>query len=334
MLWIGSNDPQLSGPRNRIRRRPVGIALTRDANDMGRELTMDVWSRWMQHDRFGGDELLARRGMERLTAIRERILEQVGDLRGAAVLDVGAGDGLVGFGALEHVEDDGRVIFADISSELLAEARSVAETHGVAQRCEFVVADAASLAGVESESVDVVTLRSVLIYVDDKAAAFQAFNRVLRPGGRISLFEPINQVWVTLNRDRFYGLDVGPVAELVEQVWGVYDRHAQPAMMGFDEMDLVRLAHGAGFDSISMHFEVANSTGQLGPMDWEAFLSLRPNPLAPSVGEAIDQALSGPERNRLSRHLRPSVEAGSKTRHWHAGAFLAATKPLSTPAPV
>ena len=41
-------------------------------------------------------------------------------------------------------------------------------------------------------SVDVVTTRSVLIYVKDKAAALREFYRVLKPGGRVSLFEPIN----------------------------------------------------------------------------------------------------------------------------------------------
>jgi ubiquinone/menaquinone biosynthesis C-methylase UbiE len=34
-------------------------------------------------------------------------------------------------------------------------------------------------------SVDVVTTRSVLIYVAEKAQAFAAFARVLRPQGRI-----------------------------------------------------------------------------------------------------------------------------------------------------
>ena len=52
------------------------------------------------------------------------------------------------------------------------------------------------------------TTRSVLIYVADKAAAFAAMYRVLRPGGRISLFEPINRLMFPEPPDRFWGYDV------------------------------------------------------------------------------------------------------------------------------
>jgi ubiquinone/menaquinone biosynthesis C-methylase UbiE len=54
------------------------------------------------------------------------------------------------------------------------------------------VTAADSLTEIADRSVDVITTRSVLIYVKDKAAALREFYRVLRSGGRISLFEPIN----------------------------------------------------------------------------------------------------------------------------------------------
>jgi arsenite methyltransferase len=60
------------------------------------------------------------------------------------------------------------------------------------------------------------TTRSVLIYVADKAGAFREFHRVLRPGGRISLFEPINRYG--LDAWRF---DMMPVRPRVEAGHGV-----------------------------------------------------------------------------------------------------------------
>jgi SAM-dependent methyltransferase len=83
---------------------------------------------------------------------------------------------------------------------------------GLLDRCRFLVASADALDGVADASVDVVTTRSVLIHVKDKAAALRQFYRVLRPGGRISVFEPVN---VLMHYpDRLMGYDTTPVKPL------------------------------------------------------------------------------------------------------------------------
>jgi ubiquinone/menaquinone biosynthesis C-methylase UbiE len=94
------------------------------------------------------------------------------------VLDIGAGDGLIGLGALKRVGADGCVIFSDVSEALLASCEKEARSLGLSQRARFMLAQAGDLAAVADASVDVLTTRSVLIYVTEKARAFQAFARV------------------------------------------------------------------------------------------------------------------------------------------------------------
>ena len=77
---------------------------------------------------------------------------------------------------------------------------------------KFIVARAEDLEPIGDRSVDVVTTRSVLIYVEDKAAAFRALHRVLRPGGRFSIFEPINN-YFPWDPTEFWGYDSTPVAD-------------------------------------------------------------------------------------------------------------------------
>jgi arsenite methyltransferase len=87
----------------------------------------DRWSRWLLESRFGGDSTYAKEYLERLRDVRDRVLDhhlELGD--GAVLLDVGAGDGLIGFGALDRVGPTGRVIFSDISRPLLDHCQALA----------------------------------------------------------------------------------------------------------------------------------------------------------------------------------------------------------------
>ncbi|TMD82916.1 MAG: methyltransferase domain-containing protein, partial [Chloroflexi bacterium] len=161
----------------------------------------------MRQRRQGGPDLspdLVKELQRRRDSVLDRATLQPGDV----VLDVGCGDGLIGFGALDRVGPHGHVIFSDISSDLVEHCRvqltsasifpSPARGGGqdggsLLDRCRFVVNSADDLHDVTNSSVDAVTTRSVLIYVDRKDRAFAEFFRVLRPRGRISIGEPINR---------------------------------------------------------------------------------------------------------------------------------------------
>lgn len=267
--------------------------------------------------------------MRHLERIRDRILEAAGIEPGSTVADVGCGDGLLGFGALPLVGDTGRVVFSDVSERLLDKCREIADELGVRDRCQFIESSAESLDGLDDGSVDVVMTRSVLIYVDDKRSALASFHRVLTPGGRISLFEPINRRMVHLNSGTFLGFDASPVDDLVGKIRAVFDV-ASPddgPMMGFDEADLLRFAEDAGFINVTVNLELRSiDRPVLEGVGWSTLLATRPNPLAPTLGEAIEQALTPEEADRFEAYLQPLVDEGTGGRDRKAAAFVSADK--------
>jgi ubiquinone/menaquinone biosynthesis C-methylase UbiE len=285
----------------------------------------DIWAEWLAVHRSGGDPEVRREQLKGLGHIRDEVLDRSGLTEGETLLDVGCGEGLIGFGALERGAR--HVVFSDISDDLLELCRETADALGLGDRCSFVRAGAEELAGVEDASVDVVTTRSVLIYVEDKARAFGEFFRVLEPGGRLSLFEPINRFGAEEERG-FCGYPSDGLADLAKRVERVYAEIQPPSdpMLDFDERDLVRLAEAAGFFPVEL--ELRAEIRPMEPRAWEVFLNSSGNPKIPTISEAMNRALSAEERERFSAHLRPLVEEGKGVSRM-ALAYLNAEHPPS-----
>jgi arsenite methyltransferase len=267
----------------------------------------DQWAQWILQRRHGSDPETLRQQLALLAVVRDKVLTNAAIEPGDAVLDVGCGDGLIGFAAAETVGATGTVIFSDISPDLLDLCRDLATQHGLVDRCQFVQATASRLAGIDDNAVNAVALRSVLIYEADKAAAFTEFHRVLRPGGRLSLFEPINRYSNILG-----SLDPGPVADLLARVRAIFEaiqpRESDP-MLNFDERNLVAHAEAAGFDEI--HLELKLDVRRAQPRPWAAVLN-------------VD--LTAEETDRLSAYVKPQIEQGHGKQRI-AIAYLSARRP-------
>jgi arsenite methyltransferase len=277
----------------------------------------DQWAQWVLQRWHGGDPEQQQRVLAELAPVRDRVLKHARITPGAVLLDVGTGAGLIAFGALEKVGPHGTVIFSDISQDLLDHCHALAQERGVLDRCQFLRAAADNLAALADASVDVITTRSVLIYVATKQQAFQEFYRVLKPAGRLSIFEPINR-YFDPHPNEFWGFEITPVADLVAKIHAVYGR-AQPAdanpMTDFDHRDLVTFAEVAGFPEIHQEVQVNVEPGAW-QRSWEAFVHTAPNPCAPTLAEAMQAALTPDEAQRFTTHLRPLVETEQGTKRY------------------
>lgn len=101
--------------------------------------TQDMWAEWLLKRRFGGDPERMKKMLEFLTPVRDKVLSHLHLNEGETLLDVGCGDGLIAFGALEKFPGC-RVIFSDISQDLLDHAEALAQEMNPAHRCRFAVA--------------------------------------------------------------------------------------------------------------------------------------------------------------------------------------------------
>jgi arsenite methyltransferase len=232
--------------------------------------------------RDAGDPDERRPTLQLLAPVREHVLNNGGVRQGDVLLDVGCGDGLIAFGALDRVGREGRVVFADVSQDLLDHCCTLAEKLNALDRCEFVRATADSLP-IDDASVDVVTTRSVLIYIDraGKERAFREFYRVLCRGGHVSIAEPINSFAYPEPEGWLNGYDLREVVDLVRKVREASSPTEEQTLIDFDERGLISWAEAAGFDSLRLEYDAKIEQGSWMQGSWDKVLNSSGNPLVP-----------------------------------------------------
>jgi len=267
--------------------------------------------------------------------IRDRVLDGAGLLAGMVLVDVGAGDGLITFGAFERVGTSLTAILTDVSAPLLQRAEERAVESGVRDRCTFLQTSAERLKGVPDESADVLVTRAVLAYVSDKAVAARQFHRVLKPGGRVSIGEPVcrSEALQLAALTDFLGSrppDAATArARLLQrcraaQLPSTLEEIQSNPLTNFSERELVTIFEKAGFPEV--HLELHIDVRKAAAVPWDTYIDIAPRPGAPTLREAMASRLSESEQRQFEEGFRPLVESGQNTER-DTIAYLTAVKP-------
>jgi len=295
----------------------------------------DQWSEWLLRQRHGGDpnhESVIRGMVQR---IRDRVLDGAGLSAGMILVDVGAGDGLITFGAFERVGPSIKAVLTDVSAPLLKRAEARAVECGVRDRCTFLQTPAERLDGIADASADVLITRAVLAHVTDRDAAVRQFHRVLRPGGRISISEPVL---------RYEALQLAALTDFLrsrpEDASTAHTRLVQKCrtaqlpstleeiqsnpLTNFSERELINIFKHAGFPEI--HLEMHIDVRKAAAVSWDTYIDIAPRPGAPTLREVMASRLSESEQRQFEDGLRSLVESGRNMER-DTIVYLTAVKP-------
>jgi ubiquinone/menaquinone biosynthesis C-methylase UbiE len=299
------------------------------------ELQSDEWSEWLLHRRHADDPEYGRFVQSAVRVYADRVLDGAELAAGMTLLDVGSGEGLVAFRAVERAGAALRVILTDISLPMLRHSEALAVQLNVRAQCTFIECSAESLEGVGDSSVDAVTSRAALAYVGNKKAAFAEIHRVLKPGGRLSIAEPV------LQDDAFFAAalrrrvedrktpSADPFLPLLHrwkaaQFPDTEEARATSPIANYSERDLVNMAKQAGFCEIHLQLHIDVMPSQI--TDWQVFLGTSPHPWAPPLQQILAERFTSEERRLFERLVRPAVESGTNIGT-ERSAYLQARKP-------
>jgi arsenite methyltransferase len=297
----------------------------------------DVWSEWLLHRRHADDPNYGSLVQAAVQGFADRVLDGAQLAAGMTLVDVGAGEGLVALRAIERIGPSLRVILTDVSAPMLRYAETAAEHGNVRTQCTFHECTAENLGGIADASADVVATRAALAYVAGKKTALGEFWRVLKPGGRISIAEPI------LQDEAFYARALR--RRIDDQTSQSADRFlillhrwkaaqfpdteeecANSPIANFSERDLLNMVRGAGFSEIhlQLHIDVMPS-----PISsWDVFIGTSPHPWAPPLRQIFAEQFTSEERDLFEQMVRPTVESG-KSIATERTVYVQARKPLA-----
>jgi len=154
--------------------------------------TVDVYRVTDQLDPATLDVMVARlevRGKHpRFAAMIREYLDAMAIDAQRSVLDLGCGTGVVARAIARRPRFSGSVTGIDRAAYLVAAAARFAREEGVADRVDFRAGDSHSLALRDAE-FDAIVAHTLFSHLDDPHAVLREMVRIVKPGGRIAIFD-------------------------------------------------------------------------------------------------------------------------------------------------
>jgi arsenite methyltransferase len=295
----------------------------------------DEWSDWLLHRRHADDPVYGRLVQTSVMSYADRLLDGAKLAGGMTLVDIGSGEGLVAFRAIERFGESLRVILTDVSGPMLQYAESVSQVRDVRSQCTFLECSAEHLEGIADKSVDVVTSRAVLAYVADKSAALREIFRVLKPGGRLSIAEPLLQddafhARALRNRIEDRSRPADRFLTLLHrwksaQYPDTEEAALRSPIVNYSERNLLNMVCSAGLTEahLQLHIDVVPSA----VTSWDVFIGTSPHPWAPSLKQIFAERFTAEETAFFESIVRPTVEAGTSMSTTRV-IYLQAQKPI------
>lgn len=142
----------------------------------------DNWAETIRPEEVAVDDVF-----EACTSPEPRwLLDQMGDIKGKCLLDLGCG---AGEAAVYFAKQGADVTAADLSPGMLEVVQRVAQLHGTSLTTQVVTAD--NLQVFDSDSFDIVYAGNLLHHVDKEQCIDEVY-RILKPGGCAALWDPVD----------------------------------------------------------------------------------------------------------------------------------------------
>ena len=264
------------------------------------------WSKWLEKSRFDYmTEEQKQQTMNWLFSVRNAVLSNANIKYNDVVIDIGTGNGLLAFGAIEKISNQGRVIFSDKFEDCVETCKSIAEEMNISKPHDFLLSDCCDIK-LPNNYVDKALMRSVLVHVLDKKQAFSEIYRVLKPNGVFSAFEPIirsnTRCWELVS-----SRDISDYSDFKNAEDEFMSLETDP-LTNFDETTISRDLEEIGFSDGVLDKQVVASSYVVQKGMVESWLKIPPSPGTKTSKEKYLMYFEEPKVDRYISELQQALE--------------------------